>query len=92
MKIRSTSILLLLLIIPAIMNAQRWKRERFEFSFGVGASNFLGELGGANQIGTHYFKDFEWSMTHFAAAAGLRYKLSNYFAVKFTPHIWTSFR
>lgn len=64
------------------MNAQRWKRQRYEFSFGVGASNFLGELGGANQIGTHYFKDFEWSMTRLAAAVGLRYKLSNYFAFK----------
>ncbi len=64
------------------MTAQRWKRQRYEFSFGVGASNFLGELGGANQIGTHYFKDLEWSLTRFATSIGLRYKLSNYFAFK----------
>jgi hypothetical protein len=51
----------------------------------VGASNFLGELGGANQVGTHYFRDFEWSMTRFAVAMGLRYKLSTYFAV--TTHL-----
>jgi len=78
-------ILLILLMMPSLMNAQRWKRQRYEFSFGLGASNFLGELGGANQIGTHYFKDFEWSMTRFAAAMGLRYKLSNYFA--FNTHL-----
>lgn len=73
--------LLILLLFPSLSQAQRWKRNRYEFSFGVGASNFLGELGGANQVGTHYFKDFEWSLTNFAASIGLRYKLSNYFAL-----------
>jgi hypothetical protein len=80
-RIRTLSVILLLLIIPSLLNAQRWKRSRYEFSFGVGASNFLGELGGANQIGTHYFKDFEWSLTNLAVAVGLRYKLTDYFAL-----------
>lgn len=75
-------ILVTILLIPAISEAQRWKRQRYEFSFGLGVSNFLGELGGANQIGTHYFRDLEWSMTRLAASVGLRYKLSNYFALK----------
>jgi len=74
-------LIVFILLIPSMMQAQRWKRNRYEFSFGVGISNFLGELGGANQVGTHYFKDFEWSLTNFAAAIGLRYKLSNYFAL-----------
>ena len=52
-------------------SAQRWKRQRYEFSVGIGASNFLGELGGANQIGTNYFKDLEWSQTRLALAVGL---------------------
>jgi hypothetical protein len=71
-----------LLLVPAISEAQRWKRQRYEFSFGLGISNFLGELGGANQIGTNYFRDLEWSLTRMAASVGLRYKLSNYFALK----------
>ena len=71
-----------LFLAPFVSDAQRWKRQRYEFSFGAGVSNFLGELGGANQIGTHYFRDLEWSMTRFSAAVGLRYKLSNYFALK----------
>ncbi len=75
-------ILSVILLIPTISEGQRWKRQRYEFSFGAGVSNFLGELGGANQIGTHYFKDIEWSMSRLAVAAGLRYKLSNYFALK----------
>ncbi len=81
-------LLLLLAIIflsTGIADAQRWKRQRYEISVGAGVSNFLGELGGANQIGTNYFKDLEWSLTRLAFAAGLRYKLSNYFAL--TTHL-----
>jgi hypothetical protein len=70
-----------IVLTPAISDAQRWKRQRYELSFGAGITNFLGELGGANQIGTHYFKDLEWSQTRLALAVGLRYKLSNYFAL-----------
>ncbi|HNQ61116.1 MAG TPA: outer membrane beta-barrel protein [Bacteroidia bacterium] len=81
-------LLLLLAIIflsTGMADAQRWKRQRYELSIGAGVSNFLGELGGANQIGTNYFKDLEWSLTRMAFAAGLRYKLSNYFAL--TTHL-----
>ncbi len=81
MKKIFTFLVLLLIIIPVLVNAQRWKRQRYEFSIGAGVTNFLGELGGANQIGTHYFRDLEFSQTRLAAALGLRYKLSNYFAV-----------
>ena len=54
MKKIFTFLLLSVLLIPGLVNAQRWKRQRYEFSMGAGVSNFLGELGGANQIGTHY--------------------------------------
>jgi hypothetical protein len=76
-----TIIVVLLVGIPTLVNAQRWKRQRYEFSIGAGVSNFLGDLGGADQIGTHYFKDLEWTLTRFAAAVGLRYKLSEFFAL-----------
>ncbi len=69
------------LLSTASTDAQRWKRQRYELSIGAGVSNFLGELGGADQIGTNYFKDLEWSLSRVAIAAGLRYKLSNYFAL-----------
>ena len=76
-----TFLVFLVVGIPTLVNAQRWKRQRYEFALGVGATNFLGDLGGADQIGTHYFKDFEWSMTRIAAAVNLRYKLSEFFAL-----------
>jgi len=74
-------LLTFIVLLPAVSDAQRWKRQRYEVSFGTGITNFLGELGGANQIGTNYFKDLEWSLTRLAFSAGLRYKLTNYFAI-----------
>lgn len=81
MKKLLLSILALFLAFLQQADAQRWKRQRYEFSLGAGVSNFLGELGGANQIGTNYFKDLEWSQSRLAIAIGLRYKLSDYFAL-----------
>ena len=77
-------ILAVFLFVPGTQ-AQRWKKVRWEFNGGAGASNFLGELGGANQIGTNYFRDLEWSETRFGVALGLRYKLSEFFA--FNTHV-----
>ncbi len=82
MKKALLALLAIIILLPESSSAQRWKRQRYEFSAGIGISNFLGELGGANQIGTHYFKDLEWSQTRLALAVGLRYKLGNYFALK----------
>lgn len=78
------------IILPGVTNAQRykqrWKAYRTEVHFGAGPSNFLGELGGADQIGTNYLKDLELSQTRLSLAAGLRYKLNPMFALntKFT--------
>ena len=77
--------LLLITLIPSISEAQRirarWKAYRFEWSGGIGASNFLGELGGANQVGTHGFRDFEFKAIRPNVCVGLRYKLTPFFAL-----------
>ncbi|MCB0397119.1 MAG: hypothetical protein KDD36_10715 [Flavobacteriales bacterium] len=77
-------LVLFVLIIPMIGIGQRWKRYRYEAVGGVGISNFLGELGGANQIGTNYFRDLELSATRHALMVGLRYKLNLYSALRTT--------
>lgn len=46
-----------------MVEAQNWKFYRLEYSLSFGASNFLGELGGANSIGTNFMNDFEFKMT-----------------------------
>ncbi len=58
-----------------IKKSTQWKRYRYELIYGIGASNFLGELGGANDIGTNYYKDLEISMTQPALSIGMRYRI-----------------
>ena len=78
-------VLLFITLTPSLTQAQRirarWKAYRYEWSGGLGASNFLGELGGANQIGTHGFKDFEFKAIRPNICVGLRYKLTPFFAL-----------
>ncbi len=80
MKKNLYAFLILMLLLPSITEAQRlrarWKAYRYEWSAGIGATNFLGELGGANQIGTDGIKDLEVSLTRPAVSVGLRYKIS----------------
>lgn len=48
---------------------------------GTGVSNFLGDLGGLNKIGTHYsYADLELSLTRPTASVGYRYRLNKRFA------------
>ena len=72
-------ILLLILVTFVIqVDAQysnRWKRYRYELVMGIGATNFLGELGGADKEGTNFLRDFEFSMTRPAVNIGIRYKI-----------------
>lgn len=70
-------LILMLLVTPVLLNAQinRWKRYRYEVYGGVGVSNFLGELGGADKIGSKYYKDLEMSKTRPSFNVGMRYQL-----------------
>jgi hypothetical protein len=78
---KKTIILSLILIVFAdyLAEAQRgstrWKRMRYELVYGLGGSNFLGELGGANKIGTDFVRDLEFSLTRPMGMVGMRYKI-----------------
>jgi hypothetical protein len=53
-----------------------WKTHRQEVEFALGISNFLGELGGRNQIGSPFVWDLELSQTRPAASVAFRYFLA----------------
>ena len=59
-----------------------WKTHRHEFEFGLGISNFLGELGGRNQIGSPFVWDLEFSQTRPAANFGYRYYIARKLALR----------
>lgn len=71
-------LLIVLLIFPLLINAQRNKKYRWEAGIDVGAANFLGDLGGANQIGTHFVRDLEISLTRPSVGMHMRYRKSRY--------------
>ncbi|MEM9024142.1 MAG: DUF6089 family protein, partial [Bacteroidota bacterium] len=52
--------------------------------FGVGASNFVGELGGAGESGRNFVGDLDLNMTRPTFAVGYRYRLSGVTAWKST--------
>jgi hypothetical protein len=59
-----------------------WKTHRKEVEFGFGISNFLGELGGRNQIGSPFLWDLELSKTRPAVSLGYRYYLARKVALR----------
>ena len=76
-------IFLLALIIASFgTQAQSWKYSRNEFQVGLGASNFLGDLGGANNIGTHGIRDLRFSRTRPTIMLGYKYMITPAFSLK----------
>lgn len=81
-------------IIASAVDAQGKKRRgrstfnrkkppyRYELIGSLGATNFLGDLGGANQIGTNGLRDLEVSLTRPAVGIGIRFKVQKYISVK----------
>ena len=80
-----TSLLVILILFPAVSHAQRWKLRRYEAMFGVGASSFYGDIGGTsdenNLLG---LKDIQVQYSRPVIDVALRYKLSGDMAVKFS--------
>lgn len=77
-------ILLLIITTSLASHAQsnKWKRMRYEFFGGLGATNFLGELGGSDESGSNFVKDFEFSQTRMGGTAGIRYWIARRVAIQ----------
>lgn len=78
-------IIILLAILPSIVFSQKsrkWKKMRYELIYGIGGTGFLGELGGADKIGTHFVNDLEISMTRPLMFAGIRYRITEVISYK----------
>ncbi len=63
-------------------NSGYWKTHRTEVLLGLGISNFLGELGGRNQIGSPFVWDLEFSQTKPAISLGYRYHTAEKMALR----------
>ncbi len=67
---------------PSNFNTQRnWAMNKHELTLGIGITEFLGDLGGANQIGTDYsLKDLDFNSTHLGGSFAYRYRFHPYYA------------
>lgn len=79
-------IFLFLFLLPLLTSAQRWNRYKYEWTYGIGGANFLGELGGRDRVGTNFIADLELKATRPALFVGFRYKKYRYWAVKVNLH------
>ena len=79
---RRILLLSFVLTFGLLCNAQTWRYVRHEVSFGVGVSNFLGDLGGSKGIGTHGFKDLKIQPTRPSLAASYKYMITPGFSVR----------
>lgn len=93
--------ILLLIFLPSLASAQLWKRYRKQVTAGIGVTNFLGDLGGANKIGSNDFTDLDLAATRMTVNAGFKYQLTKSITAranvtwgllkgddKFTDEIW----
>ncbi|MEY4573149.1 MAG: hypothetical protein RLZ10_2433 [Bacteroidota bacterium] len=90
MKNRYASLILLFVLSVQIhlfaqhtnFNSQRnWSLNKKELQFGLGATQFNGDLGGSYSIGQDYStKDIDWPSTGFAGWLGYRQRFHPYFA------------
>lgn len=71
-------VLAVILLLPSIADAQRWKQYRRQIIGGVGVTNFLGDLGGANDIGRDGLWDLDFAATRPSLMVGYRYQLNTY--------------
>lgn len=70
---------------PSNFNTQRnWSFQKKELTLGLGGTNFLGDLGGANDIGTDYsVKDWDFPSTSLGMSLAYRYRFHPYYATSF---------
>lgn len=68
----------LLLAFSLDSYSQMWKRRRQELMFGIGATNFLGELGGRNDIGRPFIIDLNMAATRPSVNFGYLYRTNSH--------------
>jgi len=81
---RQIVLFLLIILIPSLSQAQRWKKNRWEFVAGLGTTSFLGDLGGGHGDAAHFLgiKDMDIQATRPLFHIGLRYKLEEAVSTK----------
>lgn len=70
------------LFISNPLMAQKWKKNKQYITVHLGASNFLGDLGGSKDIGSYGLKDFDIQSTRGIFGAGYSRRIADRFNLK----------
>lgn len=83
---RTALVTIILLFLYSAADAQwfktRWKNKRNEIGGGIGVTNFMGDLGGANKIGSNGISDFDFRATRPTLHVDYRYYILQSLAAK----------
>ncbi len=82
MKAYKHIVLFSLLLIPTLVFSQKWKLSRSEYIYGVGISNYFGDIGGSAKVDAFALADLDLASSRPVLAIGYRYKLYERIAVK----------
>ena len=72
-------LLAIVILTPFVSISQRWNTKKHEANFSIGATNFLGDLGGATKGEGHRYKDFQLSVTRPALSFNYKYRFAKHF-------------
>lgn len=88
-KLFTQSVLLIFLFLTAseaysqgFYNANSWRKQRNEINISIGVTNFLGDLGGRDRVGTNFIWDLELSKTRPAIGFNYLYYLGKHIALR----------
>lgn len=82
MKTSNYIILIILMVLPTLSSAQRWKLSRSEYMYGIGVANYFGDIGGSEKADASGFADIDIAATRPSLSVGYRYKLYERIALK----------
>jgi opacity protein-like surface antigen len=82
MKVFKHIVLFSLLLIPTLGFSQKWKLSRSEYTYGVGISNYFGDIGGSSKADALGIADLDLAYSRPVLAVGYRYRLYASIAVK----------
>ncbi len=72
----------LLIIVTLSAYSQRWKLGRFEIVYGIGTSNYFGDIGGGEEHHNWSPADLDFKYTRPVVSVGCRYRMKEKVSVK----------
>lgn len=82
MKSRVLYIVLILFLLPTMGFSQKWKLSREELMYGIGFTNYFGDIGGSDNPDASSLSDFDVAYTRPGLSIAYRYRFLERFAAK----------